>query len=98
MSDQFYKSQTICIFFHYIFKIIPMLISGMSIYLGYKLYILGVTGEASLVVDAKELKAQLINAAPGLFFAIGGLASLIFSIYKGAKVTLPAPNEINGQT
>jgi len=72
-----------------------MLISGMSIYLGYKLYILGVTGEASLIIDAKDLKAQLINAAPGLFFAIGGLVSLVFSIYKGAKVTLPPPSELS---
>jgi len=61
----------------------------MSIYLGYDLFIKGVTGEASLVVDAKDLKGQLTNAAPGLFFAIGGISSLIVSVWKGVAVNLP---------
>ena len=43
------------------------------IYFGYKLFILGVTGKASLSLESKELKGQLINASPGLFFAIGGI-------------------------
>jgi hypothetical protein len=32
---------------YYVFKVIPMLIGSMSIYLGYRLCILGVTGQAS---------------------------------------------------
>ena len=88
MSNNFYKSQRITALYHYLFKVVPVLISGMCIYLGYRLFILGVTGEASLVVGAKELSGQLINAAPGLFFAVGGIVSLIISVWKGAKVRL----------
>jgi hypothetical protein len=50
--------------------------SCVAIYLGYRLFILGVTGQASLSVESKTVSAQLINAAPGLFFAIGGLTTL----------------------
>ena len=70
-----------------IWKSLPLLISGLSIYLGYKLFLLGVTGEASIVVDVKNVSGQLINAAPGLFFAVGGIAALIVTIVKGGKMT-----------
>lgn len=70
----------------FIFKILPISIAGMAIYLGYKLFVLGVTGEASIVVDATTIKGQLINAAPGLFFAVGGLVALIVIVIKGAMV------------
>ena len=68
------------------FKSLPMFISGMSIYLGYKLFVLGVTGKASIVLNATEISGQLINAAPGLFFAIGGVAALIVSVVKGVRL------------
>ena len=71
---------------YFFFKTIPMLISAMSIYLGYKLFILGVTGQASLSVETDTVRGQLINAAPGLFFAIGGLVCLIVIVVKGAQV------------
>jgi hypothetical protein len=87
MSNNFYKSQQITAYLHYLFKLVPVLISGMCIYLGYKLFVLGVTGEASLVVESKELSAQLINAAPGLFFTIGGIA--------GIRRQLPWPVGVN---
>lgn len=74
------------IIMYFIVKIIPMIISGFAIYLGYKLFILGVTGEASLSVESDKVTGQLINAAPGLFFALGGIASLIISIWKGVKI------------
>jgi hypothetical protein len=71
---------------YYVFKIIPMLIAGGAIYLGYKLFILGVTGKASLSVNSKEISGQLLNAAPGLFFAIGGIIAIIISIWKGVSI------------
>ena len=70
----------------FIFKILPISIAGMAIYLGYKLFVLGVTGEASIVIDATTIRGQLINAAPGLFFAVGGLVALIVIVIKGAMV------------
>ena len=68
------------------FKFALILASFGSIYLGYELFILGVTGKASLVVESKELSGQLINAAPGLFFAVGGLVSLCIVAYKDVNL------------
>jgi len=71
---------------YFFLKLAPILVSGMAIYLGYKLFVLGVTGQASLSVESHSLSGQLINAAPGLFFAVGGIAALIWSIHKGVKI------------
>jgi hypothetical protein len=79
---------------YFIMKMLPMLISGMCIYLGYKLFILGVTGQASLSVESDTISGQLLNAAPGLFFAIGGVVALIFSIVKGVKINFNNGNGI----
>ncbi|HEY6189325.1 MAG TPA: hypothetical protein VIW80_16855 [Pyrinomonadaceae bacterium] len=72
---------------YFLFKIIPCLIACFAIYLGYKLFILGVTGQASLSVNSKDISGQLLNAAPGLFFAIGGVVVLIISVWKSASIT-----------
>ena len=74
------------------FKTIPALIAGGSIYLGYRQFILGVTGQASLSVETQTVKGQLINAAPGLFFAVGGLIALIVIVWKGVRIRLPHPD------
>lgn len=71
---------------YYIFKCLPFLVSGLAIWLGFHLFRLGVTGQASLSIDAKDVKGQLINAAPGLFFAIGGFVISIVAIWKGVEV------------
>lgn len=82
--------QTVAFF---LIKILPIAFAGMSIFLGYKLFILGVTGEASIVIDAKGIRGQLINAAPGLIFAIGGVVVLIVAIRKGGKMRFTARSE-----
>jgi hypothetical protein len=71
---------------YYVFKIIPLLGAILSIYLGYRLFILGVTGQASLSVDSHSVKGQLINAAPGLFFAVGGLVVMAIAVWKGVDL------------
>ena len=71
---------------YFAFKSIPYAVSAFAIYLGYKLFVLGVTGEASLVVNAQSVQGQLINAAPGLFFAVGGIAALIATVLKGVAI------------
>ena len=68
--------------FYFTFKIFLVIASSGSIYLGYKLFILGVTGKASLILESSDVSGQFINAAPGLFFAIGGLISLCIVAYK----------------
>jgi hypothetical protein len=57
------------------------------------LFIMGVSGKASLVVEAETVKGQLINAAPGLFFAVGGIVALIIIVWKGVDIKMGAmPN------
>lgn len=74
-------------FYYFLLKITPMMFSGMSIYLGYKLFILGVTGQASISVNSQAVSGQLLNAAPGIFFAVGGMVGLIVSVWKGVKIS-----------
>ena len=76
----------------FFFKTIPALIAGGSIYLGYRLFILGVTGKASLSIDTGTVSGQLINAAPGLFFAIGGLVALVVIVWKDVDIRMPVSN------
>jgi hypothetical protein len=71
-----------------------MIISGIAIYLGYKLFVLGVTGQASLSVDTKSISGQLLNAAPGLFFAVGGIIALITSVWKGSNFSFSRANPL----
>jgi hypothetical protein len=92
MKNQSHKSEPLphhnrgLIFGYFLFKIIPVLVSCFSIYLGYRLFILGVTGKASLVVHSSKMSGQLLNAAPGLFFALGGIAALIVIVWKGGAI------------
>ncbi len=68
---------------YFIFKILTLVIPGYVVFLGYDLFIKGVTGSASLVVENKEISGQLLNAAPGLFFAVTGVICLGIAIWKG---------------
>ncbi|MCP4580585.1 MAG: hypothetical protein GY839_03150 [candidate division Zixibacteria bacterium] len=74
------------IIFYFSFKILTVLVGAFSIYLGYRLFMMGVTGKASLVVDSPKVGGQLLNAAPGLFFAVGGIVIVIFAVVKGINV------------
>lgn len=68
---------------YFVFKVLTLVVPGYVTYLGYDLFIRGVTGSASLVVEHKEVSGQLLNAAPGLFFALSGVLCLGISIWKG---------------
>ena len=79
----------------FLFRLSQTALSGLAIYLGYRLFILGVTGEASLSIESKGISGQLLNAAPGLFFAVGGITALTLSIWKGWTIRFreaPAEN------
>ncbi|SRR6266481_3141232 len=77
---------------YFLFKMLPFPIGALSIYLGYRLFVLGVTGQASLVVNSTTVSGQLVNAAPGLFFAIGGFAIVIATIMKGVQYESRSPD------
>jgi hypothetical protein len=70
------------VMFNFLFKLIVVLLAGGFVYLGYDLFIRGVTGEASLVANAQDVGEQLINAAPGLFLAVGGIVIIVAALRK----------------
>lgn len=90
------RDNNLALALYYVFKTVPMLVGAMSIYLGYRLFILGVTGKASLSVNSQEISGQLLNAAPGLFFALFGIAAIMFSVWKGVQITFSPTSMIAG--
>jgi hypothetical protein len=63
----------------------------LSLVLGYLLFVKGVSGEASLIAEFDRTKIQLINALPGIFFALFGAVILIFMARSNIKATLTSP-------
>lgn len=86
-------STSMAFILYYTFKVLPMLIGAFAIWLGYKLFILGVTGQASLSLQSKTVSGQLINATPGLFFAVGGIVAVIVGIFKGVSIDFSREDE-----
>jgi hypothetical protein len=83
---------------YYLFKVIPFAFAAGATYLGYKLFVLGVTGQASLSVNTKSVSGQLLNAAPGLFFAIGGILTAVIAVWKGVQIEFgPSDNRTGFQ-
>ena len=57
----------------------------------------GVSGAASLKAQHDKTKLQLLNAAPGAFFALFGCAVLIWGLNRPFDYQLPASaNPVNG--
>ncbi len=81
-------NQNLAFLLYYVFKTIPLLVAALAIYLGYRLFILGVTGQASLSVESRTMSGQLLNAAPGLFFAVGGVVTMIVVVWKGVEIKI----------
>ena len=71
---------------YFAFKVAPCLGGILALYLGYRLFILGVTGQASLSVNSSSISGQLLNATPGLFFAVGGVVILVAVTLKGVNL------------
>lgn len=80
------QSSNLPIALYFLFKLVPALGAIFSIYLGYRLFILGVTGQASLSIESKTVSGQLLNAAPGLFFGIGGIIVLMIVVWKSVNL------------
>ena len=80
MTDNFGRNLSVVL--NFLFKLIVVLVAGFFVYLGYDLFIRGVTGEASLVSNAQDVGAQLINAAPGLFLAVGGFVIVVEALRR----------------
>jgi len=79
-----------------IYKICSLAVGTILGYLGYKLFIRGIWGDAgSFAASYKDTKLLLKGAAPGTFLIIFGAAVIGFTVFKGFDVgssfTGPAP-------
>ena len=63
-----------------IIRIIIVLISGMSIYFGYKLFYLVTERQGTLKIEGKEATLSLQDVGPGIFFALFGSIVLIATL------------------
>ncbi len=78
---------------HSIKHILIVLAGTLCIYLGYRLFISGVSGEASLHAKKDTSELQLLSAAPGVFFALFGSGLLVADTFWGGatfNATFPA--------
>ena len=75
----------LALLFSFLLKLTPYALSAMLMYLGYDLYLRGVSGQAALLpTEPVELQDQLINATPGLLAGVGGFVALVLSIIKSS--------------
>lgn len=75
-----------------IYKLTSLLIGLLSLYMGYKLFISGVWGNAG-DVDVKFENNRILvrRAAPGTFFAILGTIIVCFTVFRGMRYDVPPP-------
>ena len=57
-------------------------VSGLSIFLGYKLFLAGATGQFQFSVSSGKVSAVLLSVAPGLGFAAFGMLIAVFTLFK----------------
>jgi len=57
-------------------------VSGLSIFLGYKLFLAGATGQFQFSVSSGKVSAVLLSVAPGLGFAAFGMLIAVFALFK----------------
>lgn len=57
-------------------------VSGLSIYLGYRLFLVGATGGFTFSSSLKGLGFDLASTAPGLGFAIFGMIIALMALNK----------------
>ena len=87
--------ETIHLLTYFGYKMACIVIGGISISLGYKLFMNGIWGNAGdLDVKFEKSNVVLRSAAPGSFFAVLGAAVLIFTIINGYHFKLTSNSDI----
>ena len=72
-----------------IYKIISLLVGALFGYMGYKLFISGVWGDAGdLKAKFEDSVVVLKSAAPGTFFALFGTLIVLLTVFKGWKIDI----------
>jgi hypothetical protein len=69
------------------YKISGILVGGFFGYLGYKLFVSGIWGDAGTLQAAhKDSKFLLKSAAPGTFFVVLGAFVISVTLFKGVNL------------
>jgi hypothetical protein len=65
------------------YKIVILVVGFLFAFLGYKLFLKGISGGFKLSAEYKGVKADLISASPGIFFILTGTIIIGIGLYKG---------------
>lgn len=57
-------------------------VAGLSIYLGYKLFLMGATGAFKFQAEINGGRVNLVSVAPGLGFAAFGMFIALYALHK----------------
>lgn len=61
-------------------RLLTVLIAGLAVYLGFRLFYLAAEKQGELRVSGKQFSLRLADVAPGIYFALFGSAVLVFSL------------------
>jgi hypothetical protein len=69
------------------YKLLSLLVGASFAYMGYRLFMAGIWGEAGDVeAQFKDNKIIVKRAAPGTFFALFGAIIICVTLYKGIQL------------
>ncbi len=75
-----------------IYKVMSLLVGLASCFMGYRLFMNGIWGEAGdLNAEFGDNKLVLKKAAPGTFFAVLGTIVICFTLWKGLDINQRQP-------
>jgi hypothetical protein len=79
-----------------LYKIVSLLVGLFFAYMGYRLFMAGVWGQAG-ELDAQfgNNKILLKKGAPGTFFALFGTVIVAFTIWRGLDISTTTTTELN---
>ena len=76
-----------------VMKIVCFVLGYLTVRLGYKLIVSGVTGEFKLAATLGGLKADLASVSPGLLFVLLGVLLIGYAIGLSKDVTVALPTQ-----
>ena len=69
-------------------RILDVTAGMLCVYLGYVLFVRGISGKASLRVEFDKTKLQIANAMPGVFFGLFGIVMLVVAMRQTVTVEM----------
>jgi hypothetical protein len=76
-------------------KVVCFIIGYLVVRLGYKLLLLGVTGQFSFSAKWEKFNVGLASVSPGLLFVLLGCAVIAFGVYTEKWIILEVPPSVS---